>query len=136
MESFVSLQRSCASRGVDAFVVLGSGMNQLTDQLSIIDSCPFRDVPGFPSAGVVGHRGTLRYVKWGTRHVLVSEGRFHFYEGHPWDVVVRPILLAARLGARTAILTNAAGGIRQDLEAGTLMPLRDQLEWNRPNPWR
>jgi purine-nucleoside phosphorylase len=51
-------------------------------------------------------------------------------------VVVRPILLAAELGAKFALLTNAAGGIRDDLAPGALMAIRDHLEWTRPTWWR
>jgi purine-nucleoside phosphorylase len=74
--------------------------------------------------------------EWAGRRVLAAEGRLHYYEGHSWDVVVRPIRLAAELGARMALLTNAAGGIRGDLGPGSLLPIRDHLEWNRPIPWR
>jgi purine-nucleoside phosphorylase len=85
---------------------------------------------------VAGHRGCLTLGEWAGRRVLLGEGRLHYYEGHPWEVVVRPIQLAAELGARIALLTNAAGGIRGDLGPGSLMPVRDHLEWNRPFPWR
>src|SRR5262249_45434230 len=60
----------------------------------------------------------------------------HYYEGHAPEVIVRPIQWAARLGARFAILTNAAGGIRDDLDSGTLMPVSGLLEWIRPDAWR
>jgi purine-nucleoside phosphorylase len=68
--------------------------------------------------------------------VLIGEGRLHYYEGNSWEAVVRPIQFASEVGARIAILTNASGGIRGDLGPGSLMPIRDHLEWNRPWPWR
>jgi purine-nucleoside phosphorylase len=68
--------------------------------------------------------------------VLLFEGRLHRYEGHPWEVVVRPILLAGELGVRRVVLTNAAGGIRADLGPGSLMAIRDHVEWTRPCWWR
>jgi len=118
------------------FVVLGSGLSVLADRVKRIASLPFADIPGLPSSAVVGHRGVLTLGRWAGRVVLLSEGRLHYYEGHPWDVVVRPIRLAAELGVRFALLTNAVGGIRDDLTAGTLMPMASHIEWNRPYPWR
>jgi purine-nucleoside phosphorylase len=85
---------------------------------------------------VLGHKGRLTVGHWAGKAVLVAEGRLHYYEGHDWDTVTRPIRLAASLGVRQAILTNAAGGMRAHLVPGSLMPIQDHLEWNRPYPWR
>jgi purine-nucleoside phosphorylase len=74
--------------------------------------------------------------EWCGRRVLLLEGRLHYYEGHAWEVVVRPIQTAAALGARVAVLTNAAGGIADPLEPGSLMAIRDHMEWTRPFFWR
>jgi purine-nucleoside phosphorylase len=68
--------------------------------------------------------------------VLVYQGRLHFYEGHAWDVVTRPVRVAAELGALVALLTNAAGGIADGLGPGSLMALRDHMEWTWPYWWR
>jgi purine-nucleoside phosphorylase len=140
MSEYDDFRRLCDSYPPRTFVVLGSGMGSLIRRLTPapIASVMFRDVPGLPSSSVAGHLGrlVLSPVIDSSRWILVSEGRVHYYEGHPWEVVVRPIQLAASLGIRTAILTNAAGGIRSDLAPGTLMPIRDHLEWNRPYPWR
>jgi purine-nucleoside phosphorylase len=120
----------------EVFVVLGSGMGGLIEGLSTITSLPFASVPGMTAASVEGHRGQFSCRVWAGRPVLVGEGRIHYYEGHPWESVVRPIQFAAEIGVTRAVLTNAAGGIRDDLVPGSLMPLRDHLEWNHPSPWR
>lgn len=73
---------------------------------------------------------------WAGVRVLLFEGRLHYYEGHAWDEVVRPARLAAELGARRAILTNAAGGIRDDLFPGSLMAVSDHVQCTRPYWWR
>jgi purine-nucleoside phosphorylase len=122
--------------GLEVFVVLGSGMGDVVQGLPLIAALPFAAVPGLARSSVHGHRGQFSCRVWGGRPVLVSEGRLHYYEGHPWENVVRPIQFAGGLGIKKAILTNAAGGIRDDLAPGTLMPLREHLEWNRPYPWR
>jgi purine-nucleoside phosphorylase len=111
-------------------------MGSLVRRVRVQASVAFTDIPGLFSTSVSGHRGCLSLGEWAGKRVLLGGGRLHFYEGHPWEVVVRPIRLAAELGVREALLTNASGGIRNDLTPGTLMPIRDHLEWNLPRPWR
>jgi purine-nucleoside phosphorylase len=120
----------------DAALVLGSGLGPVADRLRAGYSVPFAEVPGLPAAGVVGHRGRLSLGDWAGRRVLVFEGRVHFYEGHPWRAVTAPVRAAALLGARVLLLTNAAGGIRDDLVPGSLMAIHDHVEWTRPYCWR
>lgn len=135
VEEFVR-EMSSRKQCPEVFVVLGSGMGDLIRDLPSIAAIPFADVPGLTASSVHGHRGQFSVREWADRAVLVAEGRLHYYEGHPWENVVKPIQFAASLGIRKAILTNAAGGIRDDLVAGSLMPLCEHLEWNRPHPWR
>ena len=118
------------------FLVLGSGLGSVVDRVEPIARIAFADVPGLPPSGIVGHRGEFVQGRVGGRAVLLGAGRLHYYEGHPWEVVTRPIEFAAEMGVRDAILTNAAGGIRSDLVPGRMMPIRDHLEWNRPHPRR
>jgi purine-nucleoside phosphorylase len=134
--AFSDFHDQCQEVSPEVFIVLGSGMGGISARLKPVASLPFTDIPGLPSSSVQGHRGRMTLGEWAGRRVLVAEGRLHYYEGHPWDVVVRPIRLAAELGVRLALLTNAAGGIRGDLGPGSLLPIRDHLEWNRPYPWR
>jgi purine-nucleoside phosphorylase len=133
--AFDELEAACRAAPPALFLVLGSGMGSLIDRVKRIVSAPFAEVPGLPASSVLGHRGAMMLGEWAGRRVLVSEGRLHYYEGHDPEVIVRPIQLAARWGVRRALLTNAAGGIRDDLGGGSLMPVRDLLEWNRPEPW-
>jgi purine-nucleoside phosphorylase len=118
-----------------ATIVLGSGLGSAA-RLSGACAVPFAAVPGLPAATVAGHRGRLSLGEWAGRRVLVFEGRIHFYEGHPWRDVAAPVRAAALLGARVLLLTNAAGGIRDDLGPGSLMAVRDHIDWARPYCWR
>jgi purine-nucleoside phosphorylase len=111
----------------EIFLVLGSGLGGLADGLEDTVAIPFRDVPGFPQVGVAGHAGRLICGVLEGKRVLMQAGRFHFYEGHPPEIVLAPVRLAASLGARTLILTNAAGGMAEGLEPGSLMLLADHL---------
>jgi purine-nucleoside phosphorylase len=140
MKPFVAFtELAGAARGSppEVAVVLGSGMSDVARRLSPVQSVAFLDIPGLETAPTVaGHRGRLTLGEWGGKRVLVFEGRLHYYEGHPWDEVVLPVLTAHRLGARVLLLTNAAGGIRDALTPGSLMALRDHIEWTRPYCWR
>jgi purine-nucleoside phosphorylase len=117
-------------------LVLGSGMGRVTERLRDVEALPFIDVPGLAAPSVMGHSGCLKYGVWAGQRVLAFEGRLHFYEGHPWRNVIRPVQTAALLGARVLLLTNAAGGIHDALVPGSLMAIRDHLEWTIPYWWR
>jgi purine-nucleoside phosphorylase len=117
-------------------VILGSGLGSAARRLHEACAVPFAEVPGLPAAAVAGHRGRLALGEWAGRAVLVFEGRVHFYEGYSWRDVIAPVRTAAFLGARALLLTNAAGGIRDDLVPGSLMAVCDHIEWTQPYCWR
>jgi len=112
-------------------VVLGSGMGDL-DLGPASCEIPYGRIPGFPRARVAGHPGRLSLV--GAAAIL--RGRVHFYEGHSLDEVVRPVRVLARLGVRTLVLTNAAGGVNPRLKPGDLMAIADHLNLMGANPLR
>ncbi len=136
MSGFAALAEAAQAAPPTVAIVLGSGMGPAVARLRPACSVPFAEAPGLAAPSVQGHGGRLTLGDWAGRRVLVFEGRLHRYEGHPWGVVTRPAHLARELGARTFLLTNAAGGIRADLHAGSLMALRDHMDWTRPSVWR
>ncbi len=117
-------------------LILGSGLGHLADRLTDAIALPFREVPELESPSIPGHRGALLLGEWAGQAVLMFAGRLHGYEGHPWRRVVQPVRIARELGAEVLLVTNAAGGIRADLEPGDLMILRDHIDWTRPDGWR
>src|SRR5205823_3056626 len=86
-------------------LVLGSGMAPVTGRITQRAAVPFGDVPGLVPPTVAGHKGQIILGDLAGRPVLAFTGRLHFYEGHPWEKVVRPIEVAAALGAKVLILT-------------------------------
>ncbi|MCC6574003.1 MAG: purine-nucleoside phosphorylase [Planctomycetes bacterium] len=116
-------------------LVLGSGFGAIEDQCKTRAQVAYNDVPGFSRpTGVAGHlcrltQGTL----WG-RKTLVLRGRYHAYEGFAVRELVFPVRVARALGCKTLVLTNAAGGIREDLTPGTLMAITDHLNLMGVNP--
>jgi purine-nucleoside phosphorylase len=115
-------------------IVLGSGLGGLADELQDAVAIPFGDLPGWPAATAPGHVGRLVLGSLAGVPVVALQGRFHLYEGHPAGLVVQPVLLMGRLGARTVLLTNAAGGADPSLGAGTVMLITDHLNLTGVNP--
>jgi purine-nucleoside phosphorylase len=111
----------------DASVVLGSGLGPLAEAVRDPVTVPWADLPGLPSAGVAGHAGRFVFGSLGGQDVLLQQGRYHVYEGHPPDVVAIPARLAAALGARYLFVTNAAGGLNPALEPGSIVLLDDHI---------
>src|SRR5436305_4978385 len=116
-------------------LVLGSGMAPVSVRIRPRAAVAFGDVPGLVPPTVAGHKGQIILGDLGGRPVLAFTGRLHFYEGHPWEQVVRPIEVAAELGAGVLVLTNASGGIAEALEPGSLLALTNHIEWNHPTAW-
>lgn len=115
-------------------IVLGSGLGGLADDLADPVVIPFDELPGWPAATAPGHAGRLLLGQLGGRPVVMLQGRFHLYEGNDPGLVVQPVLLFKRLGARVLVLTNAAGGLDPTFGPGTLMVMRDHLNLTGRSP--
>lgn len=115
-------------------IVLGSGLGGLADDLEDAVAIPFAELPGWPAATAPGHVGQLLLGRLGGRPVAMLQGRFHLYEGNDPGLVVQPVLLFRRLGARVAFLTNAAGGLDPSFGPGTLMAVTDHINLTGRNP--
>ncbi len=115
-------------------IVLGSGLGGLAGELSDVTAIPFADLPGWPAASAPGHAGQVLLGTLAGVPVVCLQGRLHIYEGNSEQLVVEPVLLMGRLGARAIVLTNAAGGINESYDAGTLMLIADHLNLTGRNP--
>ena len=115
-------------------IVLGSGLGSLADELTDPVAIPFGDLPGWPSPTAPGHLGRLLLGHFDGVPVAMLQGRLHAYEGNDPGLVVQPVLLMGRLGARTVILTNAAGGLNPGFAAGTLMVIADHINLTGRTP--
>ncbi|MFL5725482.1 MAG: purine-nucleoside phosphorylase [Chloroflexota bacterium] len=117
-----------------AGIVLGSGLGDLAEDLANPVAIPFEDLPGWPAPTAPGHAGRLVLGRLGGTPVVMLQGRFHVYEGNAEGLVVQPVLLFQRLGARIVVLTNASGGIDPTFGPGTLMVIRDHLNLTGRTP--
>lgn len=115
-------------------IVLGSGLKDFADRMTDRIEIPFNKLAEFPNVRVPGHGGKLIQGRIGDVSLHCLTGRIHLYEGyHPWEVV-RAVRALAILGTRLFVLTNAAGGIREDLIPGSLMLIVDHLDLTATSP--
>jgi len=115
-------------------VVLGSGLGGFIERLDDVAIVPYGEIPEWPVTGVAGHDGKLGLGSIAGRRVAVLSGRAHLYEGHGIDRVVFATRVMARLGAKTLVLTNAAGGINPAFGKGALMVIDDHINFLGRNP--
>jgi purine-nucleoside phosphorylase len=115
-------------------IVLGSGLGALGEELTDAVAVPFSDLPGWPAASAPGHAGRLLLGNLDGTPVVCLQGRLHLYEGNTERLVVEPVLLMGKLGAKIVVLTNAAGGVNSAWPAGTLMLISDHLNLTGRNP--
>ena len=112
----------------DVAVVLGSGLGSFGDQLLDKVIIPYEDIPGYPQTTVVGHSGQLSFGTIGGKIVLSAQGRFHYYEGHDMETIVKPIKLFNGLSVSHLIITNSAGSLIDAYPPGTIMGLNGHMD--------
>jgi purine-nucleoside phosphorylase len=134
LEALVEAVRGRSALVPRAGIVLGSGLGSLADDLENPVAIPFGEMPGWPAATAPGHVGRLLLGRLAGVPVAMLQGRFHMYEGNDPGLVVQPVLLFRRLGARLVVLTNAAGGVNPDFGPGTLMVISDHLNLTGRTP--
>jgi purine-nucleoside phosphorylase len=115
-------------------IVLGSGLGAFAEQLEGATAIPFAEIPHFPQSTVPGHSGKLVIGKIAGVLVAVMQGRVHAYEGYSSEEVTFPVRVLGRMGVKTLVLTNAAGGINEGLKQGQLVLIADHINLSGRNP--
>lgn len=132
----VDLLRSRLDSIPDILVSLGTGLSGLADSLSDKTIIPYKDIPHFPLSTVESHAGNLVCGTLGGKNVAILQGRMHCYEGYSAREVAFPIRVLSLLGVKTAIITNASGGLNPHFSAGSIMVLTDHINLLQDNPLR
>ena len=120
-------ERPCAG------IILGSGLGKLGESIQDAIVISYKEIPGFPVSTIMGHKGNFIIGNLGGKRVIAMQGRFHYYEGYPMEMVTIGVRVMSRLGIRCLFVSNAAGGCNPDYNVGDLVIIRDHINL-LPNP--
>src|SRR5437879_7043882 len=123
----VSFVRARADARPELALILGSGLGGLATELNDVVSIPYAEIPHFARSTVAGHGGRLLLGTLEGVSVVLMQGRFHLYEGYSPQVLTLPVRVMNLLGARTLLVTNAAGGINVSYRVGDFMLISDHI---------
>ena len=118
----------------DVAEILGSGLTNFFDDQDIIESVSYEELEDFPQPTVKGHAGKLVLGKINNLNVVCMYGRSHIYEGHNPQSLAAPIRVLKDIGSKLLIVTNAAGSLDENMPAGSLMAIKDHINWSGFNP--
>ena len=117
-------------------VIVGSGLGDVTAAMTLPTVVEYRQIPGFATPSVAGHRGRLLAGDLAGVPAVILEGRYHYYEGYTMRQVTFPARVLAELGVETLVVTNAAGGLSPDFRPGDIMLITDHINLMGDNPLR
>lgn len=127
------IEKHLGSRKPIAGIVLGSGLGRLSDKIENKTEIPYGDIPDFPVSTAIGHKGNFIIGELGGKCVVAMQGRFHYYEGYPMELVTIGVRVMKVLGVEYLFVSNAAGACNQDYKVGDLIIIRDHINM-LPNP--
>ena len=114
-------------------IILGSGLGKLANSVKDPIVIPYKNIPGFPVSTAIGHKGNFLVGEVGGKTAIMMQGRIHYYEGYPMELVTLPTRVMVKLGIRYLFVSNAAGGVNYDYKVGDLMIIKDHI-CQQPNP--
>jgi purine-nucleoside phosphorylase len=117
-------------------VILGSGLGGFTDDIAIEFTLPYEEIPNFPVSTVEGHKGALVFGTIGSKKVVAMQGRFHFYEGYSMKEVTFPVRVMKYLGIEKLIVSNASGGVNPNYKVGSIVIIKDHINFMPEHPLR
>lgn len=120
----------------EVLIQLGTGLGGLAVAMTEEVTIPYAEIPHFPSSTVISHAGNVVCGKLAGKPTAILQGRFHYYEGYSAREVGFPVRVLSLLGVKTAIITNAAGGLNPAWQAGAIMICSDHLNLLPDNPLR
>ena len=114
-------------------IVLGSGLGRLGEKINNAITIPYKEIVGFPQSTAIGHKGNFIVGELGGKTVIAMQGRFHYYEGYPMDMVTIGVRVMKTLGIEYLFVSNAAGACNQSYKVGDIVIIRDHINM-LPNP--
>ena len=117
-------------------VILGSGLGGFTDDMEVEFILPYNEIPNFPVSTVDGHKGALVFGTVNGKKVVAMQGRFHYYEGYTMDEVTFPVRVMKHLGVEKLVVSNASGGVNQNYKVGSIVIIKDHINFMPDHPLR
>jgi purine-nucleoside phosphorylase len=117
-------------------IILGTGLGNLVNQISILAEIPYKEIPHFPVSTVETHAGKLIYGTLSGKTVLAMQGRFHYYEGYSMAQITLPVRVMKLLGVQKLLISNASGALNATMRKGELMLINDHIDLMPENPLR
>ena len=117
-------------------IILGSGLGKFVEKIEEKVELAYEEIPNFPVSTIVGHSGKLITGKINNIEIMAMSGRFHYYEGYSMAEATFPIRVFSLLGVEKLIITNAAGGVNEQFDAGELMVITDHIKFSNETPLR
>jgi len=115
-------------------LILGTGLGQLAEEMTVEVELPYEDIPHFPVSTVESHAGKLLIGYLGGKSIMAMQGRFHYYEGYSMNQIAFPVRVAKMLGIQTLLVSNACGGLNPNFERGDIMLINDHINFLGDNP--
>ncbi len=115
-------------------IITGSGLSESLPKLTNKFVIPYKNIPGFPTTTVKGHKGELVFGLYKGKEVVIMRGRFHFYEGHKMNFIAMPIRMLAFLGVKNLIVTAAVGSLHKGIKPGELVLLKNHINMMGDHP--
>jgi purine-nucleoside phosphorylase len=115
-------------------LILGTGLGQLAEEMTVELELPYEEIPHFPVSTVESHAGKLLIGYLGGKSIMAMQGRFHYYEGYSMNQIAFPVRVAKMLGIQTLLVSNACGGLNPNFERGDIMLINDHINFLGDNP--
>lgn len=117
-------------------VTLGTGLGNFADNIDVKAIVNYDEITNLPLSTNPAHKGRFVFGYLDNIPLVLMQGRLHYYEGFTSEEATRPIRLMGFLGAKTLILSNAAGGINTSFKPGDFMLIEDHIDAFIPSPLR
>lgn len=115
-------------------LVTGSGLEGILDNFTVIDRIAYSRIPHLKETTF--HRGEFMVLEYMGKRFCALQGRLHYYEGYTSKEVAFPIRILSLLGIRELVMTNAAGGLNENYDAGDIVMVSDHINLLPDNPLR